>query len=183
MRPIAFGCTRFSRIVGTHWRTGWLAMLAMLALGSAPGAIAAEQKFKDWTVACNPLEGKGAGEVCQMSQAVVDKKEGKAALVMIISREPKRKQPVLEIIVPLGVLLPPGLTVRIDGSKASMRVPFMVCANGCSAVGPLSDDVANRFKRGQTLQISFRGGQRAEITREVFLSGFTAAYAAISQKR
>jgi len=163
-----------------------LAVLAGVALSPAFGAPSGEKKFDDWRFGCGPVnakEGAKGPQMCQMFQVVLDKKGGKAVLLMVLSQLPHQEKPILEILVPLGVRLVPGLTIRVDGSKDSIRVPFMVCMTaGCSTQGPVSDEAIDRFKHGHKLDISFIAPPGREVHHEVSLNGFTAAFAALNAK-
>jgi invasion protein IalB len=181
MRSTSFDLTLFRLRARSGRRAATLAMLAALFSGPAPGA-AVQQKFNDWSVACAPVNEKGGGEVCQMSQVTIDKKTGKALAGMKILRVPGQAKPIIHVGVPLGVLLPPGLLLKIDDAKESMRIPFLMCGNGCLAVAELPNDAINGFKQGQKVKISFLDGARHQITHELSLSGFSAAFSEISKK-
>ncbi len=186
MRPKLFRRTPSQRCFGPLRSALALAMLASVALTPALAAPAGEKTFGDWHFGCAPIDEKAgakAGEVCQMFQPVLDKKAGKTVLAMIVSRLPREEKPIMEIVVPLGVRLVPGMMIRVDGSKDSIHVPFIVCRpGGCSTQGPLSDEATDRFKNGQKLDVSFISPVGRQVTREVSLSGFSAAFAALTAK-
>jgi invasion protein IalB len=57
---------------------------------------------------------------------------------------------ILRVVVPLGIILPSGLGLKIDKVDIG-RTGFMRClANGCMAEVVMDDTLLNRFKTGDT---------------------------------
>ena len=87
------------------------------------------------------------------------------------------------IVVPLETLLTEQLTLRVDGGTAR-RFPFNFCnVGGCvTRLGLTNQDIA-LFKRGAsaTLTMVPAAAPDQTVTVTMSLSGFTAAYDAVSQ--
>ena len=78
--------------------------------------------------------------------------------------------------VPLGVLLPFGLTWQIDGAKP-IRVPYMLCdPTSCATQLVINEQYVNSLKKGNTLKLTAKNRQNQDLTIEITLAGFTAAY-------
>lgn len=163
------------------WR--WLASLGLGALLALPAlqATAAPkdgEKFKDWTAKCGKLSEASKQEVCHIFQVITDSKEPKNAILAVeIGYLPDEKQPIAQFTLPLGVLLPPGLQLRVDESEETGRVPFTVCDPvGCKAMVRLDAEVIERFKKGIKLNILIANPEGRVATIPISLSGFTAAF-------
>ena len=78
--------------------------------------------------------------------------------------------------MPLGVLLPFGLTWQIDGSKP-VRVPYMLCdPTSCATQLVINEQYVNSLKRGSTLKLTAKNRQNEDLTIDITLAGFTSTY-------
>jgi invasion protein IalB len=85
---------------------------------------------------------------------------------------------ILRVILPLGVLIPSGLGLRIDGTDIG-KTGFIRCLpSGCIAEVTMGDALINQFKAGRTaLFIVFQGpddGIGIPITLANFAEGLAA---------
>ena len=86
----------------------------------------------------------------------------------------------LIITVPLGVTLPPGINVQIDGQQIG-RAPFFQCTvNGCQSRVPLEDALLATMKSGQGGVVTFRDAQGRDVPLAFSLRGFTAGFGAVN---
>ena len=98
---------------------GLLPGLALLAAAVfPPGAAVAQQgvikdKHGDWETRCETPPG-AAYEQCAIVLSVVDQERPNLTLVVIVLNTADRKARLMRVIAPLGVLLPPGVGLRID---------------------------------------------------------------------
>jgi hypothetical protein len=78
--------------------------------------------------------------------------------------------------VPLGVLLPFGLTWQIDSGKP-IRVPFMLCdPQSCATQLVINEAYVNSLKKGGKLRLTAKNRQNQDLVVEIDLGGFTAVY-------
>src|SRR6202008_2933568 len=78
--------------------------------------------------------------------------------------------------VPLGVLLPFGLTWQIDSGKP-IRVPFMLCdPQSCATQLVINEAYVNSLKKGGVLKLTAKNRQNQDLVIEINLAGFTAVY-------
>ena len=133
----------------------------------------------DWEVACAPGGAKGG---CAMAQIGNDA-AGTPVLEMVIRKlaEPlevneETAVAVLDVITPLGVVLTEGLTMTIDSGRDESAA-FQICTEqGCLVREPVGEELITRLKRGGKATISVVAASQGEVTSDISLSGFTAAW-------
>jgi len=139
----------------------------------ATPASAADPK-NNWLKLCDPLDdGK---KVCVMRQVVVGA-NGQFLGSFLLRDDPGQESRLLAVAaVPLGVLLPFGLTWQIDGGKP-VRVPFMLCdPTSCATQLVINEAYVNSLKKGGTLKLTAKNRQNKDLIIDINLAGFTASY-------
>jgi invasion protein IalB len=143
---------------------------ATSAAAPAAGSAAPQQ---NWLKVCDPLpDGKKA---CIMRQVVLA--NGQFLGSFLLRDDPGQESRLLAVAaVPLGVLLPFGLTWQIDGSKP-VRVPYMLCdPTSCATQLVINEQYVDSLKKGSKLKLTAKNRQNEDLTIEITLAGFTAAY-------
>jgi invasion protein IalB len=138
---------------------------------AAPAAGAATNQ--NWLKVCDPLpDGQKA---CIMRQVVLA--NGQFLGSFLLRDDPGQESRLLAVAaVPLGVLLPFGLTWQIDGAKP-IRVPYMLCdPTQCATQLVINEQYVNSLKKGSTLKLTAKNRQNQDLTIEITLAGFTAVY-------
>lgn len=80
------------------------------------------------------------------------------------------------IVVPLDVLLPPGLGLKVD-ARDPVTVPFRHCdTNGCLAPWRPSPDDLAAMRAGKELMVLLRNREGKQLGLPVSLKGFSAAH-------
>jgi invasion protein IalB len=128
---------------------------------------------QNWLKVCDPLEdGKKA---CIMRQVVVANNQFLGSF--LLRDDPGQESRLLAVAaVPLGVLLPFGLTWQIDGGKP-IRVPFMLCdPQSCATQLVINEAYVNSLKKGGVLKLTAKNRQNQDLIIEINLAGFTAVY-------
>ena len=120
-------------------------------------------KHGDWVTRCETPPG-AAHEQCAIVLSVVDQDRPNLILVVIVLNTADRKTRLMRVIAPLGVLLPPGVSLRIDNAEAG-RLSFLQCLpNGCVAQLAMdegADQQAEGRKNGDAWRLpNPRGGRR-----------------------
>jgi invasion protein IalB len=138
----------------------------------APAA-AAGGPTQNWLKVCDPLPNNQ--KACIMRQVVLA--NGQFLGSFLLRDDPGQESRLLAVAaVPLGVLLPFGLTWQIDGSKP-VRVPFMLCdPTSCATQLVINEAYVNSLKKGSTLKLTAKNRQNEDLVIEINLAGFTAAY-------
>ena len=140
---------------------------------AAPGA------NQNWLKVCDPLpDGQKA---CIMRQVVLA--NGQFLGSFLLRDDPGQESRLLAVAaVPLGVLLPFGLTWQIDGAKP-IRVPYITCdPRSCATQLVINEAFVNSLKKGGVLKLiaktpSTNADQPIQdLVVEINLAGFTAVY-------
>lgn len=146
------------------------------AAGSATDEVAAAVDglaSQNWLKVCDPLpDGQKA---CLMRQVVLA--NGQFLGSFLLRDDPGQESRLLAVAaVPLGVLLPFGLTWQIDNAKP-VRVPYMLCdPQSCSTQLVINEQYVNSLKRGAKLTLTAKNRQNQDLTIDINLTGFTATY-------
>ncbi|MGI9331793.1 MAG: invasion associated locus B family protein, partial [Gammaproteobacteria bacterium] len=163
-------------------RAATLVTLALAAIAAAPQAAAAPtdgQKFKNWAARCEQVptgEGEQTKEQCYIFQTLAHKKTQKALLNVAVGYVADSGKPAAIFTLPLGVFLPPGLAIKIDGAEPS-RLPIQLCTQeGCRGVLELTEKVVSQLKAGSEAKIAFFDARRREVVVPISLLGFTAGF-------
>ena len=145
--------------------------------GAQPGSTLKETHGA-WEIRCDV----NAPENCILTQ-VGNRADGQPALRVALRSTPGAKGPngveiaaVIQIDAPLGVFLPAGVQVKIDGAEIG-RAAFQVCdTRACIASEPVPADFIEKMKKGNasTMTITALNGETAEIA--ISLSGFTRGF-------
>ena len=127
----------------------------------------------NWLKVCSELDD--GGQACIMRQVVTN--TGVFTGSFLLRDDPSQESRLLAVAsVPIGVLLPFGLTWQIDSGKP-VRVPYMLCdPQACSAQLVVNESYIQSLKRGAQLKLIAKNRQNQDITVTVDLAGFTSVY-------
>ena len=140
------------------------------------------EKFDDWFKECEMVtDEKGEQiEICQISQTLIDKESDQPMMKIAVGYVPDKDQPVAVITLPLGIFLPPGIELQIDGKGKVGRLPINTCLpSGCQAGVQLDEDFVSRMKQGNQMTVTFGNPQGKGVAAPVSLKGFTAGLASV----
>jgi invasion protein IalB len=103
----------------------------------------------DWQMSCDMLPG-ASEEQCALIQNVTAEDQPNVALSVIVLKTADKQARLLRVLAPLGVLLPNGLGLNIDGDDQG-RVAFVRCLpNGCIAEVVMDDELIEKLSEGTT---------------------------------
>lgn len=127
----------------------------------------------NWLKVCSELDD--GRQACIMRQVVTN--TGVFVGSFLLRDDPSQESRLLAVAsVPLGVLLPFGLTWQIDSGKP-VRVPFMLCdPQSCSAQLVINEAYIQSLKRGATLKLIAKNRRNEDVEVAITLSGFTSVY-------
>ena len=128
--------------------------VSLLVLSSGPQPVHAqfaESELKStvgaWQLRCGRPPGARA-EKCALVQSVTAEDRKNVSLTIIFLRSFSGDKRLLRVIAPLGVLLPTGLGLKIDGEDVG-HAPFLKCAQvGCVAEVIADDTLIDKMKAG-----------------------------------
>ena len=153
---------------------------ALAGLAAAPalaqGTIRAE--YGDWQMSCDTPPG-ASFEQCAIIQNVLAEDQPNVGLSVIVLRTADREARLLRVLAPLGVLLPNGLGLNVDGTDMG-RVAFVRCLpNGCVAEVELDDEIIKVLSEGSSaIFVVFKTPEEG-VGIPVSLEGFSEGFAAL----
>jgi len=131
-----------------------------------------------WKVSCRTPPG-AKEEKCALLQRVTAEDRPDVGLTVLLFRAIAEDKKLLRVAVPLGVLLPQGLGLKIDGQDVG-NAPFLKCGRrGCIAEVVLEDEVIAKMKKGKTAIFIIFITPEAGIGIPVTLQGFSEALASL----
>ncbi len=155
------------------------ALIASLCLAGPAGAQGTvRSQHGDWQMSCDLVPG-ALEEQCALIQNVTAEDQPNVALSVIALKTADQEARLLRILAPLGVLLPNGLGLNIDGEDLG-RVAFVRCLpNGCVAEVVMDDDLMTQLSEGENaIFIVFRTPEEG-IGIPVSLAGFQDGFDAL----
>jgi invasion protein IalB len=131
-----------------------------------------------WQVSCRTPPG-AKEEKCALVQSVTAEDRPNVGLTVLFYKAASEDKKLLRVVVPLGVLLPTGLGLKIDNQDVG-NAPFLKCSRkGCIAEVVLQDEVIKKMKAGGTAVFIFFDTPEAGIGIPISLQGFDQALAAL----
>lgn len=129
-----------------------------------------------WKVACQTPPG-AKEEKCALMQRVTAEDRPGIWLSVVFYKSIGENKKLLRVVVPLGVLLPTGLGLKIDGRDVG-NAQFVKCSKvGCVAEVVLKDDEIALMKKGTTAMFIIFDTPETGIGIPVALQGFGDALA------
>jgi invasion protein IalB len=103
----------------------------------------------DWQIRCETPPGAQA-EQCALFQSVVAEDRANVGITVLVLKTADQKSRLMRVQVPLGVLLPAGLGLKIDNADVG-RAGYVRCLpRGCYAEVVMDDTLIGKMKTGQT---------------------------------
>ena len=131
-----------------------------------------------WSVICDTPAG-ASGEQCALMQNVVAEDRPEIGLSVVVLKTADRKSRILRVLAPLGVLLPNGLGLNVDGKDIG-RAYFVRCfSDGCYAEVVLEDELLKTLRAGTSATFIVFQSPEQGIGIPVDLKGFADGYDAL----
>lgn len=131
-----------------------------------------------WNMVCDTPPG-ASSEQCALMQNVLAEDRPEVGLSVVVLRTADRKSEILRVLAPLGVLLPNGLGLNIDGQDIG-RAYFVRCfQDGCYAEVILDEKLVGALKTGKIATFIVFQTPEEGIGIPVDLNGFAEGYAKI----
>lgn len=144
---------------------------------TGPGSVVKETHGA-WQVSCRTPPG-AKEEKCALVQSVTAEDRPNVGLTVVFYKAIGEDKKLLRVVVPLGVLLPTGLGLKIDNQDVG-NAPFLKCGKrGCIAEVVLQDAVIDKMKTGSTAMFIIFDTPEAGIGIPISLQGFGAALAGL----
>lgn len=151
--------------------------MAPMPRASAQGLVKA--KFGDWDMRCRTPVG-AAKQQCALVQKVSAEDQPNLTLMAVALKTADGKSHLLRVVVPLGVLLPSGLGLKIDGTDIG-RVNFVRCivegdVHGCVAETVLDDKLLKQLENGKVATFIIFQTPEQGVGIPLQLKGFKQGY-------
>ncbi len=162
-------CGTFGRLVPAT------AAILMAASVSAFAQGAVKSTHGDWQIRCDTPPGAKA-EQCALIQNVTAEDRPNVGLSVIVLKTADKKQRILRVLAPLGVLLPSGLGLKVDQTDVG-RTPFVRCLpNGCVAEVVMDDKLMDQLKAGTSATFIVFQTPEEGIGIPIALKGFSEGF-------
>ena len=133
-----------------------------------------------WKIQCETPpapEGQQPTRQCGMIQSAQNEKNPKAVLTLVLVKTVAGDKTTINmrVIAPIGVFLPTGVALEIDGNAVG-RVPFTRCMpQVCMAFAEASPDTLAKMKKGNEANFIIYEAPGIGLPMKLSLSGFSAA--------
>jgi invasion protein IalB len=157
------------------------------AQGPAPEVVATHG---DWKIQCEAAKANPQGQApaqpqkqCAMVQTGRSEKNAKLGLTTVFVRGKQNGKEItmLRILAPIGVYLPTGVALEVDGGAVG-RIPFMRCLPQiCVAFGEAGDQTLDKFRKGTAANFIIYEAPGLGMPIKISLNGFAAAFTALGK--
>src|SRR6476661_5421375 len=128
-----------------------------------------EPSQTSWTKVCGKDQAANK-EICYTTRDFVSD-QGQPVLAVAIYDVKGDPNRIVRFLMPLGLLLQPGIRYAADNGGAQSGRYAICFPNGCFAEGPVKEDVINSFKKATNLNISVQNQFTREVTFQVPMAG------------
>ncbi len=161
----------FTRAIGLA--AGLAALVGFAGPAAAQGAV--RSVHGDWQIRCDTPPG-AQKEQCALIQSVTAEDRANVGLTVIVLKTTDQKSRLMRVVVPLGVLLPSGLGLKIDQADIG-RAGFVRCLpNGCVAEVIMDDNLIAKLRSGTTATYIIFQTPEEGIGFPMALKGFGEGY-------
>lgn len=151
----------------------------IFCIGALFAQALAEKKDENWTKRCSVNEETSV-EHCEIFQRLIMKDSGQRVVEFALSTNPDSETGRGVIIMPLGIMLEPGVELNVD-EKHSYKFNARYCLmQGCVAYITLDEEILSVLKKGNTAKIVFTVQDYRKVAFTLNLTGFTKALKQLS---
>ncbi len=162
-------------------RGGLLAALLVALVPALTDAQAVEMGSNAeplWTREC--AKASSGSDACFVQQFVVALPQKTVLLRVMFSYLGKENRPHMQLTVPLGVVLPAGLKLAIDG-QPSITIPLQVChSGGCESTADIDAQALDQFRKGKIASVRYQTTEGEQDDLPVKLDGLAATLKAVA---
>jgi invasion protein IalB len=137
--------------------------------------VKAEPSQPEWTKVCGKDQNTNT-EICYTTRDFVSDQGQPVLALAVYDVKGQQPQKVVRFVMPLGLLLQPGLRFAVDQGQATPGRYVMCLPNGCFAEAQVKDDFIAAIKKGNNLNVSVQNQMGRELTFAVPAAGFGKAF-------
>ena len=157
-------------------------LLVAANLAFAPSSAMAQGTVRSthgsWAMVCDTPPG-ASSEQCGLMQNVVAEDRPEVGLSVFILRTADRKSEMIRVLAPLGVLIPSGLGLNIDGRDIGSTWFVRCFPEGCYTEVILTQELLTQLKQGKNAIFILFQTPEEGIGIPVDLTGFSEGYSQI----
>jgi invasion protein IalB len=126
------------------------------------------ETFGDWELSCHD-----DGATCALAQSLIDDQSQTRVMHASVIRNSDANQFILNLTLPLGILLEPGIEIRIGDSFRASGIPVDHCElDGCVVEALMADDLVRAMRENASAQIIATDANRQAAALPLSLTGF-----------
>ncbi len=149
-------------------------------IGAAHGEEASDSKFGAWNLHCEKAPDSATGR-CALTQTIRSEDTAGVGLAVIIRKSTETKNGMFQVVAPLSVLLPEGVTFKIDETDIGGTAFIRCFSAGCLAQVPISDELLEKLKTGKVGVLTIYVNPYEGLRHLLMLQGFKEGYENLSQ--
>ncbi|MCJ8323210.1 MAG: invasion associated locus B family protein [Rhizobiales bacterium] len=174
-------------------------LVALMVSQTANAAPANNTKYGDWLMHCSDVESPSQAaenstevpteQVCALFQSVAAENRPRFGLTILLSKDdgkttiqsgaPKAAG-LIKILVPLGVLIPTGIGMDINGTNIGLTGFLRCLPNGCTAVATLTTETLASLMTASSVSFTVFLTPDDGLSIPIKLNGLAAGFAALS---
>lgn len=136
-------------------------------------------QYGDWQYVCKPPPPGAKNEVCALVQSVTAEDRKNVGLTIYFQKFSNGTK-VLRVFAPVGILLPPGVGLKVDGVDIG-HAPFLRCHTfACYAQVTVEDKLVQQLSTGKTAIFIIFQTEEAGIGIPISLAGFADGLSALN---
>jgi len=126
-----------------------------------------------WTKRCEPAADKKGKEYCEIFQRMTTKKDSLRIAEFGLGYNDGKTDAIHgAIVLPLGVLLQPGVLMKVDdGKPVSFKVAYCI-KGGCFSYITLESTFVDSMKKGHTISFQFKAADGKNVNLIMKLDNF-----------
>lgn len=137
--------------------------------------------FENWVVTCKEFAEGPKTRVCSATLQIAQQNTNQVVFSWTIGFD-NAKQMVAVMQMPTGVIIPPGVELRV-GKVAPHKLAFASCDNSrCIATTPMDANLLREMTTVPTAEAVVQGSQGGAVTFTIQMKGFDKAYAVLSPR-
>ncbi|MBJ6127577.1 invasion associated locus B family protein [Microvirga splendida] len=129
----------------------------------------------EWTKVC-ATDQQAKAEICYTTRDFVTDKGQRVLAVALYDVKAKNAPKTLRVLMPLGLLVPPGIRISAEKSQPVAGRYSACFPHGCFAEAAVKDDLVATLKKGAVLTVSARNQAGKEVAFTVPMDGFGKAF-------
>jgi invasion protein IalB len=136
--------------------------------------------FENWAVTCNEFADAPRARRCSALLQILQQNTNQIVFTWTVAMD-EHKQLVAILQTPTGVVIPPGVELRV-GKLPPQKIPFASCDPGrCIATATVDANLVREMSTSPTAEAIVQGSQGNTVQFNIQMKGFDRAYAVLSR--